>query len=94
LGNEISRKIAFEIHRPLENRHVSYLFSCKIIKNFNFNENYQKQKLPGVGDGLVVLDHGHGLTGQDGLINSQCGGQDRDNPDIGGDFVTDCNENK
>ena len=41
-----------------------------------------------------MLDHGHGLTGQDGLINSQGGGQDRDNPDIGGDFVTDCNENK
>ena len=41
-----------------------------------------------------MLDHGHGLTGQDGLINSQGGGQDRDNPDISGDFVTDCNENK
>ena len=57
----------------------------------NIHDNFI---LPGVGDGLVVLDHGHGLTGQDGLINSQGGGQDRDNPDIGGDFVTDCNENK
>ena len=89
MGNEISRKIAFEIHRPLENRYVSYLFSCKIIKIFNFYENYLKKKLPGVGDGLVVLDHGHGLTGQDGLINSQGGGQDSDNSDISGDFVTD-----
>ena len=47
------------------------------------------KKLPGVRDGLVVLDHGHGLTGQDGLINSQGGGEDSDNSDIGGDFVTD-----
>ena len=73
---------------------MSHIYSAvKLLKILIFMKTIKK-KLPGVGDGLVVLDHGHGLTGQDGLINSQGGGQDRDNPDIGGDFVTDCNENK
>ncbi len=32
----------------------------------------------GVGDSLVVLDDGHRLTSQDGLVNSQGGGVDLD----------------
>ena len=73
---------------------MSHIYSAVKLLIFLILMKTIQKKLPGVGDGLVVLDHGHGLTGQDGLINSQCGGQDRDNPDIGRDFVTDCNENK
>ena len=43
---------------------------------------------PGVGDGLVVLDDGHGLAGEDGLVDAEGGGQDGDDPDVGGDLVT------
>lgn len=44
---------------------------------------------PGVGDRLVVFDHGYGFTGQDGLVNTESCGQDGDDPDICGDLVTD-----
>ena len=44
----------------------------------------------GVGHGFVVFDHGDGFTGQDGLVNTESGGHDGDDPDISGDLVTDC----
>ena len=45
-----------------------------------------------VGNRFVVLDHGNGFTGQDGLVNPQSGGHDGDDPDVSGDFVTDYKE--
>ena len=43
---------------------------------------------PGVGDRLVVLDHRHGLTGQNGLVNSEGGGVDLDQTEVSGDLVS------
>ena len=42
----------------------------------------------GIGDGFVVFDHRHGLTSQNRLINSQSCGHNSDDPNIGGNFVT------
>ena len=47
------------------------------------------KKLPGVRDGLVVLDHGDGLSGEDGLIDSEGGRVDLDDPEVGGHLVSD-----
>ena len=45
----------------------------------------------GIGNGLVVLDHGDRLAGQDGLVNTEGGGVDLDNTDVSGDLVSDWN---
>uniref|UniRef100_A0A182WLP1 Uncharacterized protein n=1 Tax=Anopheles minimus TaxID=112268 RepID=A0A182WLP1_9DIPT len=42
-----------------------------------------------VRDGIGVLDHGHGLTSQDGLIDTDGGGEDLDQTDISRDLVPD-----
>lgn len=34
------------------------------------------------------------LTSKDGLVNTQGGGLDGNNPDVSGDFVTNCGDNK
>lgn len=44
-----------------------------------------------VGDGVSVLDDGHGLSSQDGLVNPKSGGVDLEQPDVSGDLVTNCN---
>lgn len=41
-----------------------------------------------------MLDDGHGLSSQDGLVNPKSGGEDLDQPDVGGDLVSDCNHDK
>ena len=42
-----------------------------------------------VGHGLVVLDHRHGLTGEDGLVDTQGGGVDLDDPEVSRQLVSD-----
>ena len=44
---------------------------------------------PRVGHGLVVLDDRHGLSGEDGLVDPEDGGEDLDDADVGGDLVAD-----
>ena len=46
----------------------------------------------GVGDGISVLDDGHGFTSQDRLVNTDRGGVHLDESDVSGDFVTHCNK--
>ena len=41
---------------------------------------------------LIVLDDGDWLSGEDGLIDTEGGGHDGDDADVGGDLVTDWNE--
>lgn len=40
-----------------------------------------------VGHGVGVLDHGHGLAGQDGLVDAQRRGEDLDDAQVGRDLV-------
>jgi hypothetical protein len=42
-----------------------------------------------VGHGIGVLDDGHGFTSQDRLVNTQSGGEDLDEADVGGNLVSD-----
>ena len=44
---------------------------------------------PGVGDGLGVLDDRHRLSGQDGLVNTEGGGVDLYQTEVGGNLVSD-----
>ena len=44
---------------------------------------------PGVGDGVAVLDDGHRLSGEDGLVDAEGGGVDLHETEVGGDFVSD-----
>ena len=44
---------------------------------------------PGVGNGVAVLDDGHRLSGQDGLVNTEGGGVDLDQAEVGRDLVSD-----
>lgn len=40
-----------------------------------------------VGDGVGVLDHRHGLAGQDTLVDTEGGREDGDQAQISGDLV-------
>ena len=44
---------------------------------------------PGVGDRLVVFDHGDRLAGEDGLVDPEAGRVDLDETEVGGDLVAD-----
>jgi hypothetical protein len=44
----------------------------------------------GVRNRVSVLDDGHRLSCQDGLVNPQGGGEDLDQTDISGDLVANC----
>ena len=41
----------------------------------------------GIFDGLSMLDDGDRLSGEDGLVNPECGGHDGDEPDVSGGLV-------